>query len=67
MNEYLAFTSGVDATRRLALSALPDAPVVADVDHAAGRARSWAAARLHSIASAADQLANRVDPVCATH
>jgi acetolactate synthase-1/2/3 large subunit len=29
MNEYLAFTSGLDATRRVAHSALPDAPVVA--------------------------------------
>lgn len=66
MNEYIAFTTGVDATRRVALSALPDAPVVAEADQPTGRTRSWAAARLHAFAQATHHVANRVDPVCVT-
>jgi hypothetical protein len=67
MNELFAYTTGLDATRRLAHSALPDAPVVAVAERpAATRSRSWTAARLHSVARATQQLANRVDPVCAT-
>lgn len=67
MNEYIAFSTGVDATRRVALSALPNAPVVAEADAPAGRTRSWTAGRLHAFAQATHQLANRVDPVCAAH
>jgi len=64
MNEYIAFTTGVDATRSVALSARPNAPVVAEADHPAGRSRTWTAARLHAFAQATHHLANRVDPVC---
>jgi hypothetical protein len=64
MNELFAYTIGVDRTRSLAHSALPDAPVVADVERPAVRTRSWTAARLHAVARGTHQLANRVDPVC---
>lgn len=68
MNELIAYTTGVDATRRLAHSALPDAPVIPDAERpAATRSRSWTAARLYSVARATQHLANRVDPVCAAH
>jgi hypothetical protein len=67
MNEIYAYTIGVDATRRLAHSALPDAPVVADAERpVATRSRRWTAARLYSVARATQHLAHRVDPVCAT-
>lgn len=66
MNELFAYTVGVDATRSLAHSALPGAPVVAVAERPAVRSRSWTAARLHAFAHATHQLANRVDPVCAS-
>jgi hypothetical protein len=64
MNELFAYTVGVDATRSLAHSALPDAPVVADAERPTVRTRSWTAARLYWVARATHQLANRVDPIC---
>jgi hypothetical protein len=64
MNELFAYTVGVDLTRSLAHSALPDAPVVDDGVRPTVRTRSWTAARLHAVARATHQLANRVDPVC---
>jgi hypothetical protein len=67
MNEFYAYTIGIDATRRLAQSALPDAPVVEVAERpTATRSRSWTAARLYSVARATQHLAHRVDPVCAT-
>lgn len=54
----------VDCTRRIATSALPDAPVVGDVESAptSARARGALAAALRSVAARAGSAAERVEP-----
>jgi hypothetical protein len=52
----------VDATRRHAMSALPDAPVAEDADGMPARARVTLAAVLRGVAAGAGSVAERLDP-----
>lgn len=53
----------VDATRRLATSALPDAPVVEDVDVTRAGVRAALAAALRGVAAHASSAAERIEPL----
>lgn len=56
----------IRAERALALSALPDAPVIPDEAPRTPRWRGLAVAFLRSSAQRRTRLANRLDPACST-
>ena len=54
----------INAARDLALSALPDAPVLLEAEPRTPRWRGLAVAFLRSSAQCRARLANRLDPAC---